>query len=265
MNDDATEWLASATEDGVVHFRVGRRGESVVAEWVDYGTLVASRDGQQWELTFADDIAEPQRDKLRNGGARVLLSQLRGELALHGSAVGIAGRAIVLVGASGAGKSTLAAALCARGATMLADDAVSLRVAPRTSTVEPTEALHWLDAASCTALSLPARPLEDAKVAVRAARIAEEALPIAAVIELAWSDAPLGITRAGAIESIARLLPHVGRILVDSPERHRLELDQLTMLFESAPLCTLSRPRDFQALDDAVHQLVDLASPQGGE
>lgn len=265
MSSDAIEWLATATQEGEVHFRVGRRGDDVIAEWVDYGTLVASRDGKRSELTFAEGITEPQREKLRRGGARVLLSQLRGELALHGSAVGIGGRALVFVGPSGAGKSTIAAALCARGAVLLADDAVSLRVTSEGSNVEPTEALHWLDTASCAALALDANAPEDAKVAVTAPHIAEHALPIAAVVELAWSEHAVALDAAGPIESLARLLPHVGRILVDSPERHRRELDQLTQLFLHAPLYTLSRPRDFRVLADVVDLLVDLASRDRGE
>jgi hypothetical protein len=46
----------------------------------------------------------------------------RGALALHGSAVTVAGRGIVLLGAKHAGKSTLAAALAAAGARLVADD-----------------------------------------------------------------------------------------------------------------------------------------------
>lgn len=45
-------------------------------------------------------------------------------LALHGSAVGLDGRALVLVGPSGAGKSTTAHALYQRGATLISDDMV---------------------------------------------------------------------------------------------------------------------------------------------
>jgi len=50
----------------------------------------------------------------------------RGQLVLHGSVVAQDGRALGLLGASGAGKSTLAAALAARGWTVLADEHVVL-------------------------------------------------------------------------------------------------------------------------------------------
>lgn len=47
---------------------------------------------------------------------------VRGLPTLHGSVVGVAGRAVGLLGVSGAGKSTLAAAFVAAGHAMLADD-----------------------------------------------------------------------------------------------------------------------------------------------
>ena len=47
---------------------------------------------------------------------------------LHATAVAIAGRAVLLVGQSGAGKSDLALRLIDRGAVLIADDQVVLRV-----------------------------------------------------------------------------------------------------------------------------------------
>lgn len=47
---------------------------------------------------------------------------------LHATAVAIGGRAVLLVGQSGAGKSDLALRLIDRGAVLIADDQVALRV-----------------------------------------------------------------------------------------------------------------------------------------
>jgi hypothetical protein len=52
--------------------------------------------------------------------------QLRGKTCLHGSAVAVDGRVLVLVGPSGSGKSTTAAALARRGYPVLTDDVVVL-------------------------------------------------------------------------------------------------------------------------------------------
>ena len=62
-------------------------------------------------------------------GLGVLLHR-RGRLVLHGSAVDVGGRAVVLLGEKGAGKSTTAAALLARGHALLTDDLVALAARP---------------------------------------------------------------------------------------------------------------------------------------
>jgi HPr kinase/phosphorylase len=49
------------------------------------------------------------------------------ETVIHASAVAVAGRGILLLGASGSGKSALALALIARGAALVADDRVVVR------------------------------------------------------------------------------------------------------------------------------------------
>ncbi|WP_386806145.1 HPr kinase/phosphorylase [Litorisediminicola beolgyonensis] len=49
---------------------------------------------------------------------------------LHASAVALSGRGVLILGSSGAGKSALALALIARGARLIADDAVEVRTVP---------------------------------------------------------------------------------------------------------------------------------------
>ncbi len=58
--------------------------------------------------------------------------RLRGLVCLHGSAVVVDDRAIILAGKPGAGKSTTAAALAARGCPVLADD-LAVLMAPQNS------------------------------------------------------------------------------------------------------------------------------------
>ncbi|MCL3882122.1 HPr kinase/phosphatase C-terminal domain-containing protein [Marivita sp. GX14005] len=47
-------------------------------------------------------------------------------MVLHGSAVAVNGRAVLIIGASGSGKSALALEMMARGAVLVADDQVRL-------------------------------------------------------------------------------------------------------------------------------------------
>lgn len=55
-----------------------------------------------------------------------LLLRLRGVVCLHGSAVAIDGRGVILVGSEGAGKSTTAAAFARQGFAVLSDDIAAL-------------------------------------------------------------------------------------------------------------------------------------------
>lgn len=54
------------------------------------------------------------------------LLQIRGYLVLHGSAVMVNDKAVIFSGGSGAGKSTTAAAMVARGHSLITDDVVAL-------------------------------------------------------------------------------------------------------------------------------------------
>jgi hypothetical protein len=55
-----------------------------------------------------------------------LVSQLRGQLALHASVVTAQGQALAILGTQGAGKSTTAAELCRQGCRALSDDVAAL-------------------------------------------------------------------------------------------------------------------------------------------
>lgn len=63
---------------------------------------------------------------------------------LHASAVAIAGRGLLILGAPGSGKSALAAGLIARGARLVADDRVVVAAAADGLTLAPPEPLAGL-------------------------------------------------------------------------------------------------------------------------
>ena len=164
------EWIS----DGNVSHRFGRIGDLLVAEWFGVGRLYASRDGSTHQFEV-DEEADPdvarriQRFIAPSPGAR----HLRGEIALHASAVVIEGHAIAFLGASGAGKSTMAAALCVRPGTQLAaDDIVYVSRVDDVPRVVPTERANRLAPSS----DAPRR-----KRAVVPARVAPSPVRLAAI------------------------------------------------------------------------------------
>lgn len=128
----------------------------------------------------------------------------RGQLVLHGSVVAQDGRALGLLGASGAGKSTLAAALAARGWTVLADEHVVL---DPTATDEPrvlfaSRCLKLVDASARATGLLDGRSQATGSVE-RYYRQAAPAAPWAAAVPLAG----LCVLSRGTHESSTRLSP----------------------------------------------------------
>lgn len=113
----AAEWA-----DGDLRIRLSRLPAGWRLAYDDTGTYDVSPDGGRW--TWHPGPAAPrelvQADLL--GRVLALALSARGALPLHGAAVTVAGRGIVLLGAKHAGKSTLAAALAAGGARLVADD-----------------------------------------------------------------------------------------------------------------------------------------------
>jgi hypothetical protein len=249
-------WLASRDEEGETCFRVGWLGPDLIAEWVGVARLVASPDGSRHELTFEDGVSAPERKKIRSGGARVLVRSLTGGLGLHGAAVAIDGRGLVFLGASGFGKSTLAAAHASAGASLLADDAVALTIDARMRriAIEPTEADHWLDAASRAALGLPdLEPREEGgKAPLAALAPAPVETPLHAIVALDWGDNPPRLEPVHGVAALARILPHVARFALDSPVHQRAELERLEAVLRQVPVFIFVRPRSLSGIQGAM-------------
>ncbi|MDB5705510.1 MAG: hypothetical protein JWN66_2626 [Sphingomonas bacterium] len=77
------------------------------------------------EMRVAQAVARPLSPYFY-GTATGMMLALHGLLPIHGSAVEIGGRAVLLCGASGMGKSSFAAALIGHGARLIADDLTAL-------------------------------------------------------------------------------------------------------------------------------------------
>lgn len=258
-------WLGEARDGDAVALRVGRDGDELVAEWLGTATLRVRRDGSDVRFVPMPDAALIAVDKLRRGTVRLLLRQVEGKLGLHGASVATKDGAVVIVGASGDGKSTLAAALCARGAELLADDATAIDRTDDSWVVPPFEDTHWLDAAARERIGLHGEGETDAspeKVAVPASRVARAPSPARSVIVLSFSsiDSPRLVLLNG-VDAMAALVPLVMRLVVDDPVVQRRELDTLAELITSVQVLRLERPRDLACLGQACDLVLGTLAP----
>lgn len=185
----------------------------------------------------------------------------RGRVVLHGSAVDVGGRAVVLVGDKGAGKSTTAAALLARGHALLTDDLVALAGPSAAPTVLPGPAQMKLWPASAEAFGIEVAPFLDglAKGVWHGAPTAPEAAPVGLVCVLAWGDAlrldPLaGADAFGAVAAHAYAPRFLG-----APAAAAL-VRPLAALAGAVPVARLTRPL---RLDEAVRAAERLEAAAG--
>lgn len=255
-----TRWLAEYVENDAVSFRIGRRDDELLAEWIDLARLSASRDGMRVTFTANPNAWPPDVEKIRRGSARLLLRHLEGKLALHGAAVCHRGRAVILLGRSGQGKSTLAASLCGRGATLLSDDAIALEHRDDAYFVEPFESNHWLDEAA--RLALGHASAGDWKLGIPG-RVADAPGMLVAIVALQYADSEsreaLSMHRvSGGLEAMALLVPQTVRFILDEPEAQRREFEQLGDLVANVPFFCLERPRDLTRLDASTAAVLTL-------
>lgn len=267
IDEHDIEWLgdARAEGDGEIVLRVGRSGDFLIAEWMSGARFVVRRDGTGAHLEGFDGADPREVEKLRRGAARLCLHHLEGKIALHGAAVAIGGRAAVLIGKSGQGKSTLAASLCTdHGGTLYADDAVALERASSSEwTVKSLEQEHWLDAAARRAV-LGDETTYANKEPIPAARVGTADVPLAVVVDLAWGDVEEPyLVRQKGVAALGCVLPLVVRFVLDDPEAHRRELDQLHGLVATVPIVRLVRPQNLRYLRE-TSRLVAEATAAGG-
>ena len=195
-----------------------------------------------------------------------ILLQQRGLATLHASAVSVAGRAVLFLGASGAGKSTLASALAQRGYPLVADDFCVLRLAPDGPRVQPDGGLCRLWAETIDELGLerwrgpPVRGrLSKFYVApALSAAGGEASLPLGPAYVLRETRAPLrpGIERPNIVDAALILRAAAFRPGVVA------KLGQASLYFavaaamgNGAGLFELTRAMSFEALDGVIAQL----------
>lgn len=166
----------------------------------------------------------------------------RGLTPLHGSAVAVGGKAVLIAGDSGAGKSMLCHALVMRGGDLISDDLSVL--APLDSFTVP----HVLPGRPAIRLADPAKPASHAdKLLVRGPHVEpDKPIPLVAVIVLRDQKIAPGVAEAAALLEKQLFRPQWMRQLPGRAERMN------TLLHAAQRLTFIALPPASAALDTSV-------------
>jgi hypothetical protein len=229
--------------------------EGVYLHWPDVGSFLV-REGREIVVDPAPSVrAQVVRLFLLGPALAVLLDQ-RGLQVLHASAVELDGSAVAFVGASGSGKSTIAAALYARGHTVVADDLVPVRDVGRFETLPGFPHLKLTDDTVATLQSRSERARPGARVSgklVSAAwrGFATDPLPLERIYLLDWGERA-AIEPVAPQDAILALLRNswCGRLRRTAGAGPALQ--RCGSLAERVPVRRLTGPRALDRLPDLV-------------
>lgn len=185
--------------------------------------------------------------------------QLRGECALHASAVALGDRASAFLGSSGAGKSTLAAALVPPG-LLISDDCLALRRSANGLVALPSYASVRLREDSVGQYGSPAalRPASSRMIWKRRLplQLAQREVPLARVYVLGEGER-VRIEELGPFEATEELARQVHRLDPENRTALRAEFEIVTALVATVPVRRLLYPREFTQLTHVVRAITD--------
>lgn len=279
------DWDFCAVEAAAadVIISVGKDGADQPSQsdgWViDSDTLRFTIDGTgSWKVSggrrieiFPAADADPRDLTLFTlGTARAAIGYQRGHPMWHGSAVApqSGGEALLFCGTQEQGKSTLAAALVARGFTLLADD-LSRVVVPcsgNRAAIYPSAARMklWADAVETLALkgsvmAQDARRADKYHCEIGQPDRADAPMPLAGIVVLDWGE-DCGFERlSGAEAAVAAIAATNYRPqLLEALGLHEAQARMVLAVIAEVPVYRLTRPRNLSALQDSVNLISPL-------
>ena len=244
-----TEWPASG-------IAVRPTAEADVLAWAGRATLSVSAH----EIRVDSDDEGFARQCIVGPGLGVALHR-RGRMVLHGSALDVDGKGLVLLGHKGAGKSTTAAALLARGHALLTDDLVAV-LPPAEAPLcacGPTQMKLW--PSSAQAFGLDVQPFAEglAKGVWHGARPAPGAVPISLVCSLTWGEA-VTLDPLGGPQAFQAVFEHVYAPRFLGPEAASSLLVPCARFCGRVATASLGRPQTLTSVDavaEALEQALD--------
>jgi hypothetical protein len=201
------------------------------------------------------------------GPAFAVLLHQRGRFVLHASAVASSGSAVVFAGGSGWGKSTLAAALHARGCSMVSDDVTAIVVGGEHPIVLPgfPQFKLWPEAVESLGGLPETLPRLHPSFEKRARHVAHgfnrDHLPLRRIYVLAEGSEP-AIEPLQPHEALLELLRHwygsrFGDRLLQANGAAVTHLHQCAALANCVPIHRLRRPPPIRALFDLAGLVED--------
>jgi hypothetical protein len=245
-------WLSSVEEEGETLFRIGREGETYIAEWPELLTLRAAK-GTPPQMTEHEGLSPVMKKKIIGGAVKAYTRHLAGAMSVHAAVLAKNGRAIALLGTSGAGKSTLAAYLTrALGAELVSDDVCHLEEQNGWLMAPPAKEHHFLNEASCVALGLTHQG--GAEKSAIESKHSRHSHPLCAWVSLAFDTQQVApqLQPLHGYNALAAVLGSSARLTLDDPESTRRDLDRAGRWATEVPVLRFVRPRDFAALSQCV-------------
>lgn len=240
---DDDDWLTIARGPGGYHLRF----EGLECR--------VSTDGSRIDAAVSPELAGPALVHLLLHQVLPLAVSRRGRTVLHACAVETPRGTIGFLGGSGAGKSTLAAAFTARGAALVADDALVVDTAAATVTAWPTaDGLRlWDDVADLLPSimsSAGGAPGEKKRVP---ARLSAAPTPLVRLILIGDARVErVSLTPVPRADARMALLSHLFRLDIGDAAESRRLFDDVHRLVSLVPSRCLSFPDGTAPLEEAA-------------
>ena len=255
IDDDQVEWMVARQDpDGALTFSffedLSFRARRVEGRW-RIGVAPGSMPRESLAHLLIDEVVP------------ILLSQ-EGSTVLHGAAVTIGGRTLVVLGASGAGKSTLALECGIQGDPVLSDDCVVIDARDGRRWVQPSypSVRAWPGTlARVVGAPRDGRPFAHYTTKLRVSaglRFADRPAPVAGILLLEYDDAARRTVEFRPVSGHAAASAIMGSVKSMLPGERRAAVASAALdLAAEVPITRMLVPDDLELVPEVRHAMHD--------